>query len=415
MSLAGGLWIETQRAVILSGSAKRGFLDTEPQINLVGNLLLSCHHIPPAAWPMDLTPLMASMENSAPQFSFHLDGAAASTHSIPASVLVQVIENAQSAVELIGCDVEGKEFRQRVKIPSRISRKYQLVCHVPVEGSYALPMSLGDPSSDLFALDDIKKAWKSFTGLLSGISARDAGRVKDALPDSALRRRVLEYVKGMAPSAGADWRLGILDNTGASLAQFDEKTLPFVQATLVPPEQREAERTITGELKSINFTQRQFSIVFPPTNRELVCSYDETVEDLLYENRRSLIQVTGRVVLNDEDQPKEIHSVSDIRDLDLSPFTIDQVRREGRLLRTRQPLVIEPTLDDDKQFLCLNHEELGIDVFAHTREQLAVELAEQLAMLWDEFALANDDSLEPSAQQLKRALLQAFEELNDAT
>lgn len=354
-----------------------------------------------------------SMEKSAPQFSFHLDGAATATHTIPASVLVQVIENAQSAVELIGCYVEGKEFRQRVKIPSRISRKYQFICHVPVDGSYALPMSLGDPSSDLFALDDIKKAWKSFTDLLGGVSACDAGRVKDALPDTALRRRVLEYVKGMAPSAGADWRFGILDAAGGSLAQFDEKTLPFVQATLVPPEQREAERTITGELKSINFTQRQFSIVFPPTNRELVCSYDETVEDLLYENRRSLIQVTGRVVLNDEDQPKEIHSVSDIRDLDLSPFTIDQIRQEGRLLRARQPLAIEPTLDDDKQFLCLNHDELGIEVFAHTREQLAVELAEQLAMLWDEFALANDDTLEPSAQQIKRALLRSFEEVSD--
>lgn len=357
----------------------------------------------------------SGMENSTPQFSFHLDGAATATHSIPASVLVQVIDNAQSAVELIGCHVEGKEFRQRVKIPSRISRKFQLVCHVPVEGSYALPMSLGDPSSDQLALDDIKKAWKSFAELLGGVSACDAGRVKNALPDSALRRRVLEYVKGMAPSAGADWTFGIHDNTGVRFAQFDEKTLPFVQATLVPAEQREAERTITGELKSINFTQRQFSIVFPPTNRELVCSYDETVEDLLYENRRSLIQVTGRVVLNDEDQPKEIHSVSDIRYLDLSPFTIDQIRYEGRLLRARHPLAIEPTLDDDKQFLCLNHEGLGIDVFAHTREQLAVELAEQLAMLWDEFARADDDSLEPSAQQLKRVLLQTFEEVGDAT
>ncbi|MFN3398475.1 MAG: hypothetical protein ACK4ZS_08085 [Sulfurimicrobium sp.] len=77
-------------------------------------------------------------------------------------------------------------------------------------------------------------------------------------------------------------------------------------------------------------------------------------------------------------------------------------------------MAVEPTLDDDKQFLCLNHEELGIDVFANTREQLAVELAEQLAMLWDEFALANDDSLEPSAQQLKQALLRTFEEVSDA-
>lgn len=385
----------------------------DPQLTWLG-FLHSCDDSPRAILPMDLIQLTSTMDNSAPQFSFHLGGAATTTHTIPASVLVQVIKNAQSAVELIGCHVEGKEFRQRVKIPSRISRKYQLVCHIPVEGSYSMPMSLGDPASDLFAQGDIEQAWKSFSDLLRSISTRDTAWMKEVLPDSALLRRVLEYVKGMAPSAGANWKFGILDKAGATLAEFDEKTLPFVQATLVPAEQREAERTITGELKSINFTQRQFSIVYPPTSRELVCSYDEAVEDLLYENRRSLIQVTGRVVLNDEDQPKEIHAVSDICDLDLSPFTIDHVRYGERRLRASQAVIIEPTLDDDKQFLCLHHEELGIDVFAKTREQLAVELAEQLVMLWDEFALADDESLDASAQQLKRALLRTFAEVSDA-
>ncbi len=218
----------------------------------------------------------------------------------------------------------------------------------------------------------------------------------------------------MAPGAGANWRLDIRGGDDQSFALFDDKTQPFVQGTLVPAEQREAERTITGELKTINFTQRQFSIVYPPTERELVCSYDEAIEDLLYENRRSLIQVTGRVVLNDEDQPKEIHEVSDICDLDLSPFSVEHIRADGRALTARVPVVIEPTLDDSKQYLCLANEALGIDVFAHTREKLAVELAEQVLMLWDEYALAPDDSLEESAQVLKQALLDTFAEVTDA-
>ena len=90
------------------------------------------------------------MDKIAPSFSFHIDAGQQSSHGVSAPLLIQVIENAQNAVELIGCDVEGKEFKQRVKIPTRISRKYQLICQVPVTGSYAMPMTLGDPGSDLF-------------------------------------------------------------------------------------------------------------------------------------------------------------------------------------------------------------------------------------------------------------------------
>lgn len=345
------------------------------------------------------------------KFSFHFEGKVADRHSLPVSVLVQVMENAQNVVELLGCHVEGIEFRQRVKIPTRVSRRYQLECHIPIEGSYALPISLGDTTSDVFATDNGLKVWASFVDLIKNVIQRDSGAIRQLLPDSLLRRKILEYIKGMSPGAGADWRFSVVDIDGNSLGHFDDQTLPFVQSVLVPPEQREAEKTITGELKSIDFTQRQFTIVYPPTNHELKCSYDEAVENLLYENRRSLIQVTGMVVFNDRDEPKEIHSVSDINNLDLTPFTIGLVRHGDRILKTRNSLVIEPTLDDDKQYICLSLEDLGIDVFAHTRERLAEEFAEQLAMLWDEYAMEADECLDPSALSLKSALLAAFEEV----
>ena len=85
------------------------------------------------------------MNKTAPNFSFHIDAGPPGSHCVLASVLIQVIENAQNAVELIGCDVEGKDFKQRVKIPAGTSRKYQLFCQVPMIGSYAMPMTLGDP------------------------------------------------------------------------------------------------------------------------------------------------------------------------------------------------------------------------------------------------------------------------------
>jgi hypothetical protein len=222
----------------------------------------------------------------------------------------------------------------------------------------------------------------------------------------------------MAPSAGTGWHLKIEVEGGNAVAVLDEETQPFLHRAIAPPEAREDERTLTGELKSIDFTQRQFHIIYPPTGRELKCSYDDAVEDMLYENRRSLIQVTGRVVLDQNDQPKEIHSVSDIQDLDLSPFTVDEVRVNlpggTRMLRAGHPLALEPELGDGKQYMHLRHAPLGIDVFAQTREQLAMELHEQLAMLWHAYVLSPDKELEDTAITLKRGLLKAFVEVHDA-
>jgi len=55
--------------------------------------------------------------------------------------------------------------------------------------------------------------------------------------------------------------------------------------------------------------------------------------------------------------------------------------------------------------------ELGIDAFARTREGLIGELNEQIAMLWQEYALAADDTLDGEAIKVKQALLATFSEV----
>ena len=94
-----------------------------------------------------------------------------------------------------------------------------------------------------------------------------------------------------------------------------------MEATLVLTEQREAAKAVTGELTSIDFAARKVSITYPPTSMTLECIYEEAVEDFLYEKRRDLFQVTGRVLLDSEGAPKQMSDVTDIRDLDTSPLT----------------------------------------------------------------------------------------------
>lgn len=354
-----------------------------------------------------------SSQFNPPSFSLHIESVDPDAHTAPAAVLVQILENAQRAFELIGIHAEGREIKARARIPAATSKRFQLVCHLPQAGSYALPITVGG-AHDLLAPEATHKAFDIFRCLVESVTQRNVDAVNRALPDASIRRRVLEAIKGMAPPAGAAWRLRLHDAADATFADFDSETVSFVQATIVPPEEREASTVVTGELTRIDFGARKFTIIYPPNNVELECIYDDAVEELLIERRRDLVQVTGRVLLDEQGNPKRIIDVNDIRDLDLSALTVETVQFEGRILKATVPIAIEPSTDESKQFLCLERAELGINVFAATREALLVELHDQLRMLWAEYALADDDTLDVVARQLKLSLLAAFSEAGNA-
>ena len=339
-----------------------------------------------------------------PSFSFHIESGEPQNNVVPASVLVQILQNAQQAFELIGVHVEGRSINQRVRVPVATSQRFQLICQLAESGSYALPVIVGS-ATELFESEQTEKAFRIFRDVMERVSSRDATGLTEALPDERIRRRVLEAVKGMAPRADAKWTLALHDSANVTFAFLDVQTIPFVQNTLVPAAQREASRVVTGELKNIDFIERKLTIIYPPTSKELDCLYDEALEDLLFERRRDLIQVTGRVLLDDQGSPKKIIDVSDIRDLDLSPLEISTVLHGAVSLRVTPALLLEPSLDDSKQLLCVENQELDMMIFAPTREALLVELHEHLAMLWQEYAQARDDDLDAPALHLKQALL----------
>lgn len=345
---------------------------------------------------------------SPPAFTLHIDDGAPEAHRVASSVLVSILENSQRAFELIGLYLEGRPIKERATVPAAIRRRFQLVCNLPQPGSFAVPIAVEDLSGDLLFAEQREKATEIFKRLMTSVFARDQRALLNALPDQRLLRRVLEAVKGMAPRADAKWRLRLADAAGQPFAEFDPTTIPFIQETIVPQEEREASRIVTGELKSIDFAARKFVIIYPPTDRELECIYEDAVEDLLIENRRDLIQVTGRVLLDDAGQPKQIIDVNEIRDVDLSPLIVERVHYGDLSLQATVPVLLEPTMDASKQLLCVERVDLGIDAFAPTREGLLAELDEQLAMLWREYALADDKLLDAEAHHLKQALLSAW-------
>ncbi len=341
-------------------------------------------------------------------FSLHIEGGIQNGDAVPAAVLAQILSGSQRAFELIGTYVEGRTIRERARISAATRSRFQLVCRLPEPGCYAVPVELG--GKDLLA-EHIAAAIDAFRKMIEGITRRDTARISAALPDQALRHRVLEAIRGMTPRADDKWSLKLWDATGVEFGDLNIESEAVIREAIVPIEEREASQVVTGQLTNINFTHRIVTIIYPPTKREMECVYDDAVEELLIENRRGLIQVTGRVVLDDAGAPKKIIDVNDIRELDLSPLAVDTIRVGDRILEAIGGITLEPETDETQQLICVSNSELGIDAFARTREGLVGELNEQIGMLWQEYALAADDTLDGEAIKVKQALLAAFSEV----
>ncbi len=340
-------------------------------------------------------------------------GRFADANHVPVGVLTQVLSGLQRTVYLLAMEIERIETRKRERISNDIERKYVVLCAPSSEGSYHINAQIGDPSCDLFAPDDVREVRERLVECVKVISDRGNGELSELIPDWGRRTRVLESIRQMVPKKGSGIRLQIRRRDDAEF--FNSLCVQAGLRRFLPPTSgEESIRTVTGRLSRIDFDDRKVTIFYQPTEKDLECTYDETVEHLLLENARELIQVTGRVILDENDQPKRITDVEHIQELDLSPFYLEEFEYPERKLRFRKPVTITPELDDTGQLLCLRDSDLGINVHAFTRDELDEALEDQIHMLWRLYGLADNETLTSKAQQLKKNLLDSLEEMSHA-
>ena len=178
--------------------------------------------------------------------------------------------------------------------------------------------------------------------------------------------------------------------------------------------QEPAETTyiVTGKFIRVDFEARKLEILYPGTNKILDCFYQEDFTPVLPENPGEMIQVIGSVELNADEEPVRITDVQDILEVDLSPIPVRPAPfGEGHIV-ARQPIELHPVLSETKQLYRLEDEEIGISLFAYTRDELVDMLDDYIVMLWTDYAQEKDEILSGDARELKVHLLEAFEVRN---
>jgi hypothetical protein len=353
-----------------------------------------------------------SENSSTVELVFRIQPPRPNSRIVPATVLIDILDGAQRAIHLLGLLNEGIEINERARISAEIEAKYALNCEAPSAGSYVLSSIVGQEGDLLREDSPAYKVVANFLELSGAILAKDIERLRRVVADRLMRSRILEAFRVMVPKPGSGISLELTGPKRPPL-HFDEQLQPVIKALLKRAESVQEVRTVTGILEKVDFGARKVTLIYPVTQRELDCFYDEAIEESLLDQRRGLIQVTGQVVVDEENHPKKIVQVEAINGLDLTAFEVVEIAHGRGKLRFSVPQTFVPKLSEDMQLLCLEVPDLNLDIHAETRDQLAAELQAHLEMLWEEYAKADDGELTPSAKLLKERLREALEEVTN--
>jgi hypothetical protein len=334
---------------------------------------------------------------------------------VPLSVLTQVTAEMQRIVYLLAMQVEGKIVNQRARLDAEIEKKYTLICSPIQAGSVIIPVHLPSTSANINKQSEVGGLFREVSKC---VAENDVDKFYRLIPDQSTRTRILAAYQDMIPRS--TWSYSVTISTG----KFDPIILDLtdkIRKNIDSFHTRYADsvniQTVTGKLLSINFNDNKIKIQYPVTNRELECSYHIGREEILKENARDWIHVTGNVILDEHDNPKSITEVIDIVPLDLSKITLEKFEDEEskRILTFKEPIVLEPSQDESKQLIILQEDILGLYVFGATRDELENALHGMVWILWDEYAKEEDKNLGLAARKIKVQWLERAEESTIAT
>jgi hypothetical protein len=333
-----------------------------------------------------------------------LTGAEVDDNSVSADVLIRVLTGLKETIYVLGAAGEGRGIGSRFKPSAELRQRYQLRCGVQAQGSYVIPIAIGATHSQLPITFDGLTVEQRLNGLVQAVASNSSESLSTLLPDSRARNLALRKFETALPKPGERWGLGLSLRRNNEVV-LDNHNARAIEQLVAMEEEPDTVMTVTGGLIRIDFVAYKIYILFPPTKREIECSYLPDIEDELIDNRRDFIQVTGNYILDEEGNPVRLTDVTRIETVDLSPMAFEGVSYNGVSLLIDPPLTINPYLDEDtKQLYVAVDDSIGLHAFAYTRALLADEISEQVVFLWQAYAQEDPEKLTEGAQKRRDVL-----------
>jgi hypothetical protein len=344
-------------------------------------------------------------------------------HEVPADVLARALIGVQQTALLLAATATNQEVRERFRPSAELRERATLLCEVPTMGSFAMPMRLAEGQL-LLPLGDGGEIglMDAIHGLLRSVATGSADFLRKLLPDSVLRAKALREIQRLLPQPGDPWAIGFSSHEHKETI-LDDRAVRMVEewiaAELAPTD---TTMTVTGELIGVFFDEKRVVIRYKPTKRPINCFLRDDVVDALLEHRVAVarsgagsykIQVTGEFTLDRNEHPTKLTNVYRVAPVDTSPMVFDRVHHKGRTFLAVPPLKLDLSLDQEsEQYYVAEDKDLGLSVYAQTREQVSEDVAAQIAFNWDQYAQEAPEKLAKGALCLQAAMLKRVSATN---
>jgi hypothetical protein len=341
-----------------------------------------------------------------PIFHLHFDGEETRGHTVPGSVLAQAIQALQRSVHLLALAREGRDFKERLRIPHDLERKYALVFKLPEAGGYDLPYVIGGAAEKMFDVEDVRATTELHVLAMKAVREADLPSLRRAIPVAGVRRQFISAIRDMQPRQGTGLVVSIEDYRREKL--IDGSGLGSRLALLVnePASPRIHPRWVTGRLDGIDFQSRTLTLLLP-TGRRLNCAYREDFEPTLLDNPREWIQLRGEAIIDENDTLKAVNNVTEIVEVDDSPAIIARFDIDGRPFAAARPISFAVKFDPNEGLYTATGD-FHMLASGETRAELESEIVDTLALLWREYADSSARNFSTDALELRDSLTRAF-------
>lgn len=343
----------------------------------------------------------------------HFEGASTRAHSLPANVLVKSIHQLQRVVYLLAKFHRGEDLGQRLRMPKDLEDRFELICKIPVEGSYALPCQIGGgPVDRTTSLDDkdLSDVCRQFKEVTRAIGSGNIGSLSDAVPSPAYRAALLKAYRAMQPPKryGVDCSIEDVHRRKLLDGAIARQIFPRLFAS-AGEDTLAKSAYVAGTLMRIDFDKHRLWLK-QHGGRVIEAAYRAGAEPDLLEHPRGLIQVHGDVLYDRTHNAREIADVDEVRSIDESSIEIDNLYIDNVSYRANPPFRFSVHFDQKDQLYDLDGD-FNITVFAESRSDLDTELREELRVLWLEYAQGDPKHLSKEARKLRKKLRARLERI----
>jgi len=249
----------------------------------------------------------------AKRLEFHFKGGCTENHQLPVELMINLLSGMKDLAYLIIAQEHGIQFSERSKSSKQIKEDYSIKCELPQEGCYMQAISF-DYTGNENMIQIAEKSFEKIEDSLRFTADADEPKIIHAFPDVKIRSKALRFIKQSFPQLNSDIHVEVTSKKTSINSRVMQKNI----TSIIDKTQSIVEEymtVVTGYLTSIDFAKKKMTIIYPVTGRSLDCFYNEEVESMLFDNRRQLVQITGMVVLDENDNPKEITDATSIQDI----------------------------------------------------------------------------------------------------